>query len=161
MVRVLIGKVLKPRGLRGELKVQILTNKQETFLGIKSIYIDKKEVKVISSSLYGGFAYLFLDGIKTFENADELRDRKIWINKEDFKLEEDEVLVSDIIGFDVIEEDGTYLGQLEAVENYGAGDILIAGEHSILNDDDFVKETNIKDRRIIVYTHALTAEEVQ
>jgi len=161
MEKVLIGKILKPRGLRGELKVQILTNKPDVFLDIDCFNVNDKCYTINDASIQGNFGYFTLVGIKSYEDADELRGKQIWINKDSFPLEDDEVLESDIIGFEMFDEDGKKIGSLDRVENYGSGDILICGEYSIPNEDVFVLETNMKTRKIIVSKIALTAEEIR
>ena len=153
MTTYLIGKVLKPRGLRGELKVQIMTNLSNIFGTIKTVQIGEKPYTVISGSVQSGFAYLTLDGINTYEQADLFRDKEIRVLSDQLEIDEDEVLVSDIIGFQVIDINGKNLGTLAGVENYGGGEVLIVGDMVIPYEDEFIVETNMKTKTITVTTY--------
>jgi len=139
-MRVSIGRVTRPRGLRGELKVDVVHEIPAR------IFIDDKEYKVTKSS--GG--YMFLDGICTPEQAECLRNKTIEANRADIHLSDDEVLASDLIGFDVVDTNGKFLGVLQTIENYGAGDIFDCGGFSFPNEDAFVVETNMTERKIVV-----------
>jgi len=161
MEKLLIGKILKPRGLRGELKVQVLTNKPEIFLSIKEIFIKDKSYMVMKSSVQNGFGYVSLDGVKNVEIADEMRGLELRIDKKDFKLDHDEIFEIDLIGFDIITESGQVLGKLECFENFGGGEVIVVGEYSIPYEDEFIVETNMKEKKIIVKDDVLTVEEIR
>jgi len=145
-----IGKVLKPRGLKGELKVQILTNRPQVFFDVKNVLIGGREYGILQASQQSGFVYLYVDGIKTIEMADLLKGKYITVTREQFGLEPDEVLDIDLIGFDVIDAKGNVLGKLESLENFGGGEVLIVGEQVIPYEDEFISETNMNTKKIIL-----------
>ena len=155
-----IGKVLRPRGLTGELKIQIHTNITDVFISLKKVWIDGREFKVTASSIQNNFAYLRLDGIKDSDTADRLRDEVVYVTREQIKLHNDEILASDLIGFTVINEQGKTLGTLKEIYDYGAGDIFDCGDFSFPNEDEFVLETNMTERKIII-KELLPSEEIR
>ncbi|MCL2570513.1 MAG: ribosome maturation factor RimM [Firmicutes bacterium] len=153
MKNLLIGIILKPRGLKGELKVKILTNKPEVFFDLEHVFLDDTKHDVVSSSIQNGFGYITLKGLNKFELVDDLRDQNVYITKDQMIIEDDEVLVTDLIGFAVVDTLGKVLGTLRAIENYGAGEILVVNDElNIPYEDDFIMETNMTEKKIVVKT---------
>ena len=160
-MKLLIGKVLKPRGLKGELKVQILTNLVDVFDGLGSVYLDKQKFVVKNSSVQNGFAYLKLDGIDTLEQGEEFRGCEVLVNKSQVKLEADEVLEDELLMFEIFNEGGKKLGNLVSIESFGERVVMHAEKFSFPNEDEFVVETNMTERKIIVREKMLVSEEVR
>lgn len=159
---VAIGTVLKPRGLQGELKVGITYNHPEVFNELNEVSLNGKVYSVIRGSVQNGFAYLRLDGIETIEKAEQFRNQTVMVEDSALHLQADEVLSSELIGFDVVHL-GKKVGCVAAVENYGGGDffeIAITGKEFVLipNEDDFILETNLTTRTLVLTPNALEAE---
>ena len=156
----LIGKILRPRGLKGELKVQILTNITTAFTNLKTIYIGKgassaELFNVLKSSVQNGFAYLLVDGVATVEKAENFREKQVFVGKEALAIGADEVLEIDLLGFEIVDLNGKKLGILKSIENYGGSDFLnlgiVSGEPlEIPYEDEFIIETNKIEKKIIV-----------
>lgn len=72
-----IGKVLKPRGLKGELKIEIYSSDSARFSHLKQIKIDTKEYIVKNISLEGAIGYVTLDTIDDVDKAEALRGKFI------------------------------------------------------------------------------------
>jgi 16S rRNA processing protein RimM len=67
-----------------------------------------------------------LVGVETREQADELRGEEVHaLRSELTPLEQDEWYVVDLIGLQAVRPDGSPLGVVSDVANYGAGDILL------------------------------------
>jgi len=145
MQRVQVSSVLKPRGLRGELKCR-----QFPCAVPEVIYIDGQAINVLNSSEYGGNTYLFLSGVTSIETAERLRNKEIFIDREELVLGDDEILSTELIGYSVLDESGKELGLVKSIDNYGAGDLVICDTCIIPYEDDFIIETNIKKRTLVV-----------
>lgn len=159
---VTIGTVLKPRGLKGELKVEILYNRPAIFNDLTKVYLGNRPYQVNKSSVQNGFAYLYLDGVTTIEQAEVFRRQEVKVESDTLQLADDEVLSTDLVGFAVIHL-GKKIGKVEAVENYGGGDFFEialtgAGYVQIPNEDDFIVETNMTDHTLTLTPNALAAE---
>ena len=159
---VAIGTVLKPRGLQGELKIGMTYNHPEIFNELTQITLNGKVYFVERGSVQNGFAYLRLAGIDSIEKAELLRNQTVMVEEIALHLKDDEILSSDLIGFTVMHM-GKVVGEVVAVENYGAGDffeIAITGKEFVLipNEDDFILETNVKTRTLILTPNALESE---
>lgn len=159
---VAIGTVLKPRGLQGEIKVGMTYNHPEIFNELTEVSLQGKSYLVNRGSVQNGFAYLRLAGIDTIEKAEKLRNQIVMVDDSVLHLQDDEVLSSELIGFDVVHL-GKKVGTVVAVENYGAGDffeIAITGKEFVLipNEDDFISETNLTTRTLVLTPNALESE---
>lgn len=159
---VTIGTVLKPRGLQGELKVGIEYNHPEVFNDLSNVTLNGQSYSVTRGSVQNGFAYLRLVEIDSVEKAEKLRNQTVMVDDSVLCLQDNEVLSSDLIGFDVIHI-GKKIGKVVAVENYGAGDffeIAVTGKEFVLipNEDDFILETNMATHCLVLTGNALESE---
>ena len=161
---VTIGQILKPRGLKGELKVEILYNRPVIFNELTEVFVGDVKYAVTKSSVQNGFAYVNLQGIDAIEKAERFRNQEIRVESSELNLAEDEVLSTDLIGFKVL-HNGKEIGTIKSVENYGAGDffeiaVTGVGYIQIPNEDDFVLETNMTQKTLTLTPNALRAENV-
>lgn len=159
---VAIGTVLKPRGLQGELKIGMTYNHPEIFNELTEVILNGKVYVVERGSVQNGFAYLRLTGIDSIEKAEQFRNQEVKVEESALHLEDNEILSSELIGFEVVHM-GKVVGEVVAVENYGAGDffeIAITGKEFVLipNEDDFILETNVKTRTLVLAPNALESE---
>ncbi len=127
---LMIGEVLKPQGIRGEVKVKPFAANHEDFLIWKTLYVKKGEtyeaVKARCSRVHDGFAYVTLGTCATMEDAEKLRGTQLWIDRAHANpLEEDEVYVSDLLGCEGIDEEGKSIGILEDVLQHGVVDVYV------------------------------------
>jgi len=98
-----------------------------------------------------------VDGISDRDAAMELRGTKLWIDRDTLPAleDEEEFYIQDLVGLDVITENGTKAGSIITVENFGAGDLL---EIRPLSGDTYylpftkknVPDINIKDRQVVI-----------
>ena len=119
-----IGKVLRPQGIKGEIKVEPLSDPQ-FFCAIKKIFIDDIEYEIISASVRGEFVYLKLSKVDSRNRAEDLRDKILYVPKKDLPtLKEGQFFYADLVDCDLYDENEKKLGSIVGVENYGASDLL-------------------------------------
>ena len=113
---IVIGEVLKPQGVRGEIKVKPLLDDAADMRSFKKVYIGGKEYKVLSCRTDAQTAYLALSGIADRDAAELLRGKEIEALRADAPaLEEGRYYIVDIVGCDVIADSGERLGQIADV----------------------------------------------
>ncbi|MBQ2953621.1 MAG: 16S rRNA processing protein RimM [Clostridia bacterium] len=127
---LMIGEVLKPQGIRGEVKVKPFAANHEDFYRWKKLYIKKGEtyevIKARCSRVHDGFVYLTLGECASMDDAEKLRGVQLWIDRAHAnQLEEDEVYVSDLIGCEGIDEAGVSIGVLQEVLQHGVVDVYV------------------------------------
>ena len=84
MGRLIIGEVLKPQGIRGELKVKTFTDFPENVKAFGTVYIEDTPYKILSFRVgTDGAAYIGLRGVPDRNAAELLRGKKIEGERED------------------------------------------------------------------------------
>lgn len=119
MSRLVIGEVLKPQGIRGELKIKTFTDFPEDVKAFKTVYIDDTPYKILSFRVgTDGAAYVGLRGIPDRNAAELFRGKKLEGEREDAPpLEEGQYYIVDIIGLSCETEEGEFLGVVKDVSN--------------------------------------------
>ena len=132
------GQVLKPQGIKGELKLKTFTDDLSRVGDIDHIYLkkgDEYERRSVSGArTYKQFVYLKIDGIPDRNEAERYRNRVIYIDRESAApLPEGAVYIADIIGARVSTDKGEELGELTDVLQNGATDVyVVKGERGCM-----------------------------
>ena len=117
MDRLVIGEVLKPQGIRGEIKVKTFTDAPQDVKKFGTVYIDGNPYKILSFRVGNdGAAYMGLRGVPDRNAAELLRGKKIEGEREDAPaLEDGQYYIVDIIGLSCETEEGEFLGTVKDV----------------------------------------------
>lgn len=154
-----IGQIVNTHGLKGDMKVYPYTDYPERFEEVDYIYIEKNndEKWYIENVRYQKkMVLLKIKGIDTIEDAEKLKEKNLYIDDDNRReLEEDEHLISDLIGLNVYLEDLTPVGTVINVLKYAANDVyVIKGaedkEYLIPALKQFVPIVDIKNNKIII-----------
>ena len=123
------GKIINTHGVAGAVKIEPWCDDPYVLARKKHIYFLKgeeyKEIKVLSASVFKRFVLATLEGVSDVDSAALLKETVIYANRDDFKLDEGDYFISDLIGLNVIDNDNNSIiyGTLSDVINYGASDI--------------------------------------
>jgi 16S rRNA processing protein RimM len=124
---LVIGQVVKPQGVKGELKVLPLTDNPYRFLELASFFWDEAltdEVTIQSARVHEGYAYLLVKGVTDRDAAEKLRNRYLYISRaKAAKLPAGRYYIADLEGLRVVDQDGAELGQLREVMQAGGNDV--------------------------------------
>ena len=108
-----VATILKPQGLKGELKCELLTDVLAVFSKAKSIFVDGKELKIIKANVRQGFLYITLEGITDRIIAEKYRNKDLKQPKELIdQFTGGQLLVDDLIGMNLYDENGEFVGQI-------------------------------------------------
>lgn len=111
--RLLIGTVLKPQGIRGEVKIKYYTDTPEDIRSFGRVFIGGEERKILSFRTDGEAVYLGLYGIADRNGAELLRGKDVYGDRADAPVpEEGSYYIVDLLGAKVVTENGKELGQL-------------------------------------------------
>ena len=119
---ILIGKAVKPQGIKGELKVLPLADSPEIFLDLKKVYIDGAEYKIVSARIADG-VYIVLRGVADRNAAEVFRDKDIYADRQDVPVSPDRWFIADILGCAVCFENGEEIGHVTDIVKRGSTDI--------------------------------------
>lgn len=116
---VLVGKVVKPHGIRGEICVESYADSPDLFFGLDSVLLGTQRGKPTGFKLraireHQGRLLLTLEGVADRNRAEELRGREVFVPESSLpELDEDEFYLRDLLGMKVVLENGVQLGVLE------------------------------------------------
>ena len=110
---IVIGEILKPQGIRGEVKVKPLLDDAADMHHFKRVYIGGKEYKVLACRTDAQAAALALSGVADRDAAELLRGKEVAALRTDAPaLEEGRYYIVDLIGCTVVTEKGVHLGEI-------------------------------------------------
>ena len=124
--RILVGKIVAPQGIKGEVRVQTFTEQPH----------DLKKLAVFSEKFAPDSFHFMrpvpnsnviiakIDGVCDRNTAETLRGTELFINRDDLpNLKDGEYYQDDLIGMSVV-RDGVVIGKVVCFQNFGAGDII-------------------------------------
>ena len=125
-----IGVITSTHGLKGEVKVFPTTDDLDRFKILKKCFIrTPKEDIWVEKSTCKFFKNMVILSFKEFKDINEIEKYKgcdLYVDREDaVPLKEDEYYISDVLGMEIITEDGEKLGVLEDVMQTAANDVFV------------------------------------
>ncbi|HHW00047.1 MAG TPA: 16S rRNA processing protein RimM [Clostridiaceae bacterium] len=155
-----IGKIINTHGVRGEVKVIPLTDNIERFDDLEWVFVDRsgnlERHNVLGVKYFRDLVILKLEGINNMNEAETLKGLFLLVDRENaVKLPEDTYFICDIIGCEVLEENGNTLGIVEDVLQTGSNDVYVVKGHNgreilIPALKSVVLEVLIEEKKIIV-----------
>lgn len=138
---ILIGTVVKPQGLHGEVSIHAFSGQPENLNNYKSLYLVDKageispRLKIESLRIQKGKAIVLFDRVGDRSFAEKLVGMGVLLNRDDLPaLADDEFYWHQLSGCDVYTVDGQHLGTLTTVFSNGAQDVMVIQE----NDQEFL-----------------------
>lgn len=132
---VLVGRVGRPHGVRGELKVVPITDDPDRLLGIEQLFIgaDAEQAgpfEVQGSRMQRGkrgpVVLVHLKDRATREDAALLQGLLVYVCEDDLPLDEDEFFLHDLVGLAVRRaDDDAAIGTVREVLSMPAQDLLV------------------------------------
>lgn len=110
-----VGTIVKPQGIRGELKVLPLTDSAEDFNRIKKVFIDGAEYAVLNVRISNGELFVVLKGIADRNGAELIRGKDVFAERSDLLKPDDAFYIVDVIGCTVRFSDGETLGKVSDI----------------------------------------------
>ena len=163
---IIIGKIVAPHGVRGDIRILPLTEKPELFLDLEYLLLeDGKKLTVKNARFQKRMILVTTKEVTSMNEAELLRDKNIYIKAEDLpELEEDEFYVADLVGIPVYDLEGNQIGTFKDSLSTGSNDVYIIavpGAKDILVPalKEYFKEINLAEKRIVVKLPEWTEEE--
>jgi 16S rRNA processing protein RimM len=158
---VTIGKAIKTFGVKGEMKIEPLTDFPERFENLHRVYLVSpagQEIicKVLSVRNAGGAMYLRFAGYDTPEKARILNG---WLLKvpdsETVPLPDGSYYWFELIGMEVVSESGEKLGDIVDIFQTGSNDVYVLKrgrkEFYIPATKEIIKQVDKKARRMTIH----------
>ena len=158
--KIVIGKIIKPKGIKGEIKIIPLTNSPERFRLLNEISVIEKNGKSATFEIEkvvvtNKTVNLKLKGIDTRNQALELKNKEIVINEsQKFPLQEGDYYIYQIIGLKAVNEQGEFLGEVTDVLKNPGNDVFIIKkdnkEYLIPAVKEIITKIDLKKGKIII-----------
>ena len=156
----IVGRILKPQGIKGEVKTEVITSFPEHFNDLNELFIKKdsfEPIEIESRRFSNKFVFLKFKGIESRNDAEILRNEYLFVpEKELFSLEEDEFYNHQLIGLKVYSEENDYIGEILEIENYPEHDVLVVKdsnkeEHLIPFVKDIIREVDVESQKVKIH----------
>ena len=126
----IVGEILKPQGIQGEVKVRPITKDPLRFEDAQKFYLceDSRYTPIKSRFVRfdGQAVYLKLEGINDRNAAELMRGKFLYIDREHaVELSEDEYFIADLEGLRGMDDEGNELGILTEVMQPGGNDVYV------------------------------------
>ncbi len=152
---LVVGLVLAPWGIKGEIKVEVMTDFPQRFAARNQVYIDGRPMTIERGRRHSGKVVLKLASVDTVEAAEKLRGRYLEVPSSDaFALPEGQYYRFQIIGLEAWTTEGEFWGEIADILPTGGNDVYLVrgerGEFLIPAIEDVVKSVDLEKGRIII-----------
>ena len=124
---ICVGAIAGAFGVRGEAKIKCFTDDPAAVGDYGPLHTEdgNRTFKLkLTRSIKGGYAAR-LSGVDTREDAEALKGTRLYADRAALpEPDEEEFYYADLLGLRVETADGTVLGKIKAVQDFGAGDVI-------------------------------------
>jgi 16S rRNA processing protein RimM len=157
--RILLGRIAGAHGIRGEVLIHTFTAAPEN-IGAYGPLSDKggtRTFNVVGTRVTQKGVVARLEGVEDRTAAEALKGAELYIERERLPAaEQGEFYHADLIGLAAVDGEGRVIGEIVAVQNFGAGDLLeirLAGSGKtelVPFNDAVVPEVDVAGGRAVV-----------
>lgn len=122
------GKIVTTHGIKGEVKIMPYTDYPELLCEFDRLFSGKnhEEINVERSRVSKNMVIAKLEGYDTPEAAEKLRNKILYMHRDDLELDEDTYFIQDLIGIEVSDADSGFVyGKITDVMQTGANDVYV------------------------------------
>lgn len=137
---MVIGRVLAPHGIKGEVRIDYYNpDDPHLFARYRNILIQGDEgvtaFRLIAARPHKGMIIARLEGISTRDQAEQMRGKMVAVSTAELpSLPEDEYYWHEVIGMRVLTQQGEHLGEIIGILRTGSNDVyaMRCGKKEIL-----------------------------
>lgn len=160
MQKLLVGRIGAAHGIRGEVRIQSFTEDPMALVHYSPLSTNRPglSVTILSARATTNVLVARLEGVADRTAAERLNGVELYVDRSLLPApdDEDDFYHADLIGLEARLGDGTVLGEVSAVPNFGAGDLLEVRDP--LSGDTFlypftrkvVPEVRLKDGYLVI-----------
>ena len=128
-----VGGITAPHGGRGEVKVFPTTDDNARFKNLKTVLLDQgrgtRELEIEGVKFFKNMVILKFKGIDDRNDVERMRQAKLLVTRENaVELGKDEYFIADLIGIQVVSDEGEELGTISDVLQTGANDVYVVSK---------------------------------
>ena len=125
--KICVGLVLKPVGIKGQVKIQAYTSSPEALINFKKFFLSNNTAITLKNPKVNekGFVVSFIEGFVDRTSVEQFHLQKLYVQRKDMEdLSEDEYYLEDLANLEVINQNNETIGKVLAALDYGAGAFL-------------------------------------
>ena len=122
------GKIVTTHGIKGEVKIMPYCDSAELLAEFDRLFLGKNhdEIIVERARVQKNMVIAKLEGFNTPEEAEKLRNKILFMHRDDLELDDDTYFIQDLIGMEVKDADSDALyGTIADVMQTGANDVYV------------------------------------
>lgn len=153
----MIGKIVAPHGVRGDIRILPETEHPEQFLSLKYLLLpDGKKLTLTRTRFHKNLILAETEEVNSMDEANLLRGQSVSIYRKDLPpMAAGHYYVSDLIGMPVYDESGRRLGTFKDALKTGSADAYVIsrerGEDILVAAiSDNIKKIDLEERRMVV-----------
>mgnify|MGYP000476507632 CR=1 FL=1 len=128
-----VGVISSTHGIRGEVKVFPTTDDPDRFRKLKQVILDtgreQKGLEIEGVKFFKQFVILKFKGIDNINDIEKYKGKSLYVTREHaVKLKKDEYFIADLIGIQVVSDEGEELGTISDVLQTGANDVYVVSK---------------------------------
>ncbi len=152
---ITIGQILAPWGVKGKLKVEVITDFPKRFTPQSTIYVNRQPMTIDSTEWRKGKVIIKLNTVDSIEEAQKLPGQPVEIpHSQLYSLPERQYYHFQLIGLEVWTTQGELLGNITEILTADSNDNYVVrgatGEILIPAIDDVVKSVDLDRGRITI-----------
>lgn len=155
--QILLGRILGPHGLKGEVKIKSFTADPLDVAAYGSVNVpDGRRFKLLKPRLAGDIVIAAIKGVADRNVAETLKGLELSVERDDLPQTDDgEFYQADLIGLDVVGPAGDKVGEVSGFQHFGAGDLIEikrnGGRTSFVPfADSMVPDVDVEEGRIVL-----------
>ena len=124
--KILVGKIVAPQGIRGDVRVQTFSESPMDFqkFKVQSTKFKETDFKFVRAVPNSSVIIAHIAGFDDRNAAETLRGTELYIDRNTLpEPNQGEYYQADLVGFSVL-RDGKKIGTVAGFQNFGAGDII-------------------------------------
>lgn len=146
-----IGRIVGTFGLKGQLKVEVMTDFPERLDPGSTVYLRGEPIKIKDLMWHQAQARIKLEGINKIDDAELLKWEYLQVPEDDRPdMEKNEFYARDLVGLTLVTEEGITIGVVEEIVAAPAQDLIRTGQNLIPMVKQFVKKIDIAGGKIII-----------
>jgi 16S rRNA processing protein RimM len=156
MEKIKIGQVVNVVGLSGEVKIYSYAEDPSRFEKLDRIFLGEELYPVEKVRYKANMPIVKVAGIDDRNGGEKMRGRDVFMAEEDLEdLPPGEYYIKDLLGFDVITQEGEHLGKLKDISTATAQKLYCVEKKDgkmlyIPGVPQFILEKNVKDKIVKV-----------
>lgn len=125
-----VGIITQTHGIKGEVKVFPTTDDPNRFKRLKNVLLDTGKEKIALEiegvRFFKQFVILKFKGLDNINDVEKYKTKSLLVTRENaVRLRRNEYFIADLMGLEVVTEDGNHFGTLRDVMQTGANDVYI------------------------------------